>query len=120
MRERTVLVCHRFLLTVILTDGSCGRWSLAAFYPQVDLDPLIVLLEDAVILAQRMSLPAVGQQNSLHVGMAVKLDAEHIVNFALQPVGPRPDGNGTWNALAVPYLCCHTNALVTCVGVQNP
>src|SRR5579863_10253429 len=75
-------------------------WLLPALDAQVDLHPLVVLLQDAVILAQGMSLPAVGQEDSLHVRMSVKLDAEHVVDFALQPVRGRPDGDGTRQALA--------------------
>src|SRR5258708_9475593 len=70
---------------------------LAALNPQVDLHPFIVLLQNAVVLAQRMSLPALGQQNAFHVGMSVELDAKQVVDFALQPVvgGPYRIGSGT-------------------------
>src|SRR6202034_1968765 len=41
---------------------------------KVDLYPLVVLLQDSVILAQRESLPAIGQENPLQVWVAVELD----------------------------------------------
>src|SRR5579864_9096441 len=74
---------------------------LAAFNPQVDLYPFVVLLNDPVVFAQGMSLPAIRQQNTFHVGMSIELDAEHVENFALQPVGGSPDGNGTGEGLAI-------------------
>ena len=48
--------------------------SLAAFNPQVDLHPLVVLLNNAVVLAKRMALPAIGQEDAFHVRMARELD----------------------------------------------
>src|SRR5580658_5457247 len=47
---------------------------LSAFNAQIDLHPLVILLQDAIIFAQGMSLPAVGKQDALHVWMSVKLD----------------------------------------------
>src|ERR1022692_1130479 len=64
-----------------------GIWtSLAAFDTHILLHPALVLLQDPVILAQRISLPLLGQQDAPHVRMAGKLDAEHVEHFALQPV----------------------------------
>src|SRR5579872_5097016 len=65
---------------------------LPAFNSEVNLHPLSVLLQNAVILAQGKSFPAIGQKDAFHVGMPLELDAEHVVNFALQPVGGGPDG----------------------------
>src|SRR5580704_2477531 len=48
-----------------------GRQLLAALNPQVDLYPLIVLLQNAVVFAQGVALSTVGQQDALQVGMAV-------------------------------------------------
>src|SRR5579864_2479659 len=68
--------------------------SLPALDPQINLHPLIILLQDSVILSQRISLPPVGQQNALHVRMPVELNPKHVENFTLQPVGSRPQRNG--------------------------
>src|SRR5579863_2818220 len=95
------------------TTARASSCSLAALDSQVDLHPFIVLLQDAVVFAQGIPLPSLGQQNALHVGMPVKLDAKHIEDLALQPVRRRPDGHGTGNALAVKDLRLHPNALVT-------
>ena len=43
-----------------------------------------------VILAQRMALEAVVQQDAAQVRVAVEGDAEHVVHLALEPVGPLP------------------------------
>src|ERR1700691_809143 len=96
------------------------RFSLTAFDSQVDLHPLVILLQDAVIFAQRMSLPSVGQQNTFHVRMSVKLDAEHVEDFALQPVGSRPDGNGTRQARPIHDLSLHADALVARERIKHP
>src|SRR5664279_4824105 len=61
--------------------------SLAAFDSQVLLHPALVLLENSVVFAQREALPLVGQQDAPHVGVPGEFDAEHIVDFAFQPVG---------------------------------
>src|SRR5580704_11324205 len=78
-----------------------GWNSLPALDPEIDLNPLVVLLQDAVILAQRMAFPTVGQQNAFQVGVAIELDAEHVEDFALQPVRSRPDGNGAVDGFSV-------------------
>ena len=44
-----------------------------------------------VAFAQRMSLPVVRHENPAQIFVAVKADAEHVKNFALIPVGRRPD-----------------------------
>src|ERR1041384_479911 len=62
-------------------------WSLAAFDTEVFLHPPVVLLDDAVVLAQRIALPFFGHQDAPHVRMAGELDAEHVEDLALQPVG---------------------------------
>src|ERR1022692_1996188 len=114
--------CESELLGSVISSywSSYCRFSLAAFNAQVDLHPFVILLQDVVILAQRKSLPAVGQQNPLQIGMSIKLNAEHVVDFALQPVGGRPDGNGTREAFAIQNLRGHTNALVAREGIEHP
>src|SRR5258708_40099221 len=67
-----------------------------------------------------MSLPTVGKQDALHVRMSIKLDTEHIVDFALQPVGSRPDGDGTGDAFAIPNLRFDANALVARERIKYP
>src|SRR4029077_15599594 len=65
--------------------------SLAAFDSQVFLYPALVLLEYSVVLTQREALPLVGHQDAPHVGVSRELDTEHVVDFALQPVGRQVD-----------------------------
>src|ERR1022692_4924028 len=104
----------------VLTSARHCRFLLAAFNAEGDLHPLVVLLQDAVILAQGMSLPAIGQQDALHVGMPVKLDAEHVEDLALQPVRSRPDGNGAGQARAIQDLRFYANALVARERIKHP
>src|SRR5579864_4019436 len=65
--------------------------SLTALDSEVDLDPLLILLNDAVVFAQGMALPPVGQENAFQVRVAVELNAEHVEGFPLQPIGRCPD-----------------------------
>ena len=44
-----------------------------------------------VLLAQRMTLPVVGHENATLVGVTFEVDAEHVEDFALVPVGRSPD-----------------------------
>src|SRR5713226_5713041 len=93
---------------------------LATFNSQVDLHPLIVLLQDSVVLAQGMALPAVRKQNALEVRMSIELDAEHVEGLALQPVGRRPEGDRTWQALAIGDERLHADALVARKRIEHP
>src|SRR6266849_7463259 len=63
-----------------------GMDLLAAFDVQILLHPAVVLLDEPVFLPQREADPFLGQQNAAHIGMTLKLDAEHIENFAFQPI----------------------------------
>ena len=50
-----------------------------------------------VVLSQRMTLKLGIKQDSPQVGMASKLNAEHVVDFALIPVGAWPQrGEGVY------------------------
>src|ERR1035438_6015498 len=75
--------------------------SLTAFDIQVFLDPAVVLLKDTVVLAQRVALPFLRQQNPPHVRMAVELDTEHIEHLALQPVGGEVHPHGRLRLVAL-------------------
>src|SRR5208283_3579934 len=63
-----------------------GMFLLPALDPHVLLHPARVLLQDAVILAQRVTLPVFRHQNAPQVRMAGEADAEHIEHLALQPI----------------------------------
>src|SRR5579862_10050247 len=45
-----------------------------------------------IILAQRIALPIVGQHDAGEIGMIAEAHAEQVESFALEPVGPAPDG----------------------------
>src|SRR5579859_1681375 len=64
---------------------------LPALDAQVFAHPGLILLQNVVIFPQRIALPFLRQQQALQVRMALKNDAEHVVDFALQPIGRRPD-----------------------------
>src|SRR5262249_9449746 len=55
--------------------------SLTALDVQVLLHPSLVLLNNTVLLPQRITLPVFGKQDAPHVGMSREFDAEHIVDF---------------------------------------
>src|SRR5205814_10523252 len=108
-----------FSRAVPVPAGRSGR-SLPALNPEVNLYPLLILLNDAVIFSQRMTLPAFRQQNALQVGMSLEADAKHVVNFTLQPVGSRPDRNCAGHRFAIGEHRLHANALVISEGRENP
>src|ERR1700686_1349166 len=94
--------------------------SLSALDSEVDLHPLLVLLKNAVILAQRKTLPAVGHQNALQVRMSVELNTEHVEDLALQPVRSLPNRYAGRNRSAVRDLRFHPHALVARKRIENP
>src|SRR3977135_3451137 len=52
--------------------------------------------------------------------MSVEMNAKHIVDFALQPVGSRPNSYRAGHALPVRNHCLYANSLVTREGIENP
>src|ERR1700739_2957430 len=64
---------------------------LPALDAQVFAHPGLILLQNVVILPQRIALPFLRQQQTLQIRMPLKNDAEHVVDFTLQPIGRRPD-----------------------------
>ena len=60
---------------------------LTALDPQVAFHPVLILLENRIIFAQRMALPVVRHENAPEIGVAGEFDAEHIEDLALQPIG---------------------------------
>src|SRR5580658_8991107 len=93
--------------------------SLAAFDLQVFPHPGLVLLNYRIVLSQRVSLPLFGEEDAPHVGMAGELDAEHVENFALQPVGASVDGDGGFRFVALGDVRFHANALVAREAVED-
>src|SRR6266568_2902354 len=75
--------------------------SLAAFDAQIFLHPALVLLENSVVFAQRVALPLVGHEDAPHVGVPREFDTEHVVDFALQPVGRQMDAHRGLRLIAV-------------------
>src|SRR5208283_2233807 len=61
--------------------------SLAAFNSQAFLHPALVLLNNGVVLAQRITLPFLGHQDAPHIRVPGELDAEHVEHLALEPIG---------------------------------
>src|ERR1035441_7526436 len=61
--------------------------SLAALDTEVFPNPTVVLLKNTVIFAQRVPLPLLGHEDAAQIGVAFELDAEHVEDLALQPVG---------------------------------
>src|SRR3954462_8638029 len=67
-----------------------------------------------------MALPAFGQQDTFQIRMPIEANAEHVEDFALQPVGRGPDIDGAWNTLAFGDHSFYANALVAVIGIKNP
>src|SRR5436305_6534354 len=93
--------------------------SVAALDTQILPYPLIVLLKNTVILAQRMALPFFGQQNSRHIRVPRELDAEHVEDLALEPVGGQVDFHRGLGLVAVSDMRFHSQPLVPRKAVTN-
>src|SRR5215472_13883906 len=89
-----------------------GRSSLPAFNAQVFFHPHSILLDDVVVFAQRIALPAVRQKNSPQIRMPRKNNPEHVEDFALQPVGSRPDAYRARDLLAVGGMHFYAQAFI--------
>src|ERR1700747_1314649 len=85
---------------------------LPALDAQVFAHPGLILLQNVVILPQRIALPLFRQQQTLQVRMALKDDAEHVVHFPLQPIGGRPDAFHSCHRLVFPKQRLDTEALI--------
>src|ERR1051326_7209121 len=93
--------------------------SLAAFDIQVFLHPSVVLLKNSVVLAQRIALPLLRQQNPFHIGMSRKLDAEHVEDFALQPIGGEVDIYRRLRLVSIGDIGLHAHALVASEAIHD-
>src|SRR5215469_9266007 len=64
---------------------------LTAFDAEIFPHPRGVLLKNVVVLAQRVPLPLIRQQNTLQPRVAKKFDPKQVEYFAFQPVRCGPD-----------------------------
>ena len=53
------------------------------------------LIAQGIVLAERVALPIVGQENAAQLWVALELHAEEVVGFPLVPIGSGPDGGHT-------------------------
>src|SRR5579862_9596033 len=81
VRESVIYDFGLSMILCVLCSESYSP-SLSALDPQVDLHPLVVLLQNPIIFAQRMTLPSIRQQNPFHIRMPIELDSEHVVHLA--------------------------------------
>src|SRR5438445_4507596 len=96
-----------------------GMDLLAAFDVQVLLHPSIVLLNQAIFFSQRKALPLLWEQNAAHIGMAFKLNAEHVEYLALDPVRSGVHGGGGSGLAAVGDRRLDPDSLVAGETVEN-
>src|SRR5215467_16126783 len=80
--------------------------------------PLVVPVFDRVFLSQRESWPVFGQQDSAEIGMALELNTEHIVRFALHPVSAGPDAGHTGTRIALRKRSLDPESSVVRNGIQ--
>src|SRR5580704_2559378 len=85
---------------------------LPALDAQVFAHPGLILLQNVVILPQRIALPLFRQQQTLQVRMPFKNDAEHVVDLALQPIGRRPDAFHACDRFVFPKQRLDAEALI--------
>src|SRR5215469_3221626 len=94
------------------------RSSLPAFNTQVFFHPSRILLDDVVILAQRITLPSLGQQNSSQIRVARENNSEHVKGFTLQPIGRRPDARDARHLFTVGRVRLYTESLIFREGIK--
>src|SRR5262245_25641391 len=82
------------------------------------VDAAVVRRED-VVLAQRVPLPVLREQQAAEIGMAVEADAEEIEGLALEPVRPAPDrGHGLRRRLRLRHFHLEHGAVAERIRVQ--
>src|SRR5262249_49507494 len=54
---------------------------------------------DGVILAQRMPLPVLPEENAAMIGMSLEPHSEHVPTLALHPLGAPPDAGERWTTV---------------------
>src|SRR2546423_1438547 len=95
------------------------RALLPAFDSQVLLHPALVLLNNSVILAQRISLPLLGQQDAPHIGVSGELDPEHVEHLALQPVRGQVHAGRGLRPITVGDLSLDPHPLIARKAIKN-
>src|ERR1700722_1448292 len=93
--------------------------SLTTLDAQVLANPIGILFQNVVILAQRVALPFVGHQNARQVRMAFEDDSKHVVAFAFQPICSGPDFADAWDRLIFASMCFQAETLVLGERIQN-
>src|ERR1035441_1444763 len=93
--------------------------SLAALDTEVFPNPSVVLLKNTVILAQRVPLPLLGHEDAAHIGVAFELDAEHVEDLALQPVGRQVHAHRGFQLEAFGNISLDPHALVPREAVDH-
>src|SRR3984885_12114978 len=99
--------------------SSLTAHSLTALDAEVLANPIGILLQNVVILAQRIALPFVGHQNTGQVRMAFEDDSKHVVAFAFQPVRSRPDFADAGDRFVFASMGFQADALVLRERIQN-
>ena len=87
--------------------------------PRFSLHPAIVLLEDGIFLAQRVSFPLSGIRMRRMSGCPVELNAEHVEDFALQPVGGQMDADAVAGRAPSAIDGLHADPLVAGKTIQD-
>src|SRR6266581_1307623 len=109
--------CRSFASPLVLNLESRSRCPLSFFFTcnlelttysllpalnaQVLFHPTGILLDDVVILAQRIPSPLVWQQDARQIGMPGEDNSKHVKRFTLQPIGRGPNARDARNFFAV-------------------
>src|SRR5271168_3695010 len=97
----------------------CFAPLLPAFDSQVLAHPGRVLLQNVVILAQRIAFPLVRQQDALQIRMPFENNSKHVEALALEPVRRRPHFADARHRLVLARVSLQTHPLVLRERVQN-
>src|SRR6266446_310503 len=91
---------------------------LTAFNSKIFAYPGGILLQDVVVLPQRIALPLVGQQNAFQIRVPRKNNSKHVKRFSLQPICGWPNADNTGHFFSIRGVHFQPQPLVFWEGVQ--
>src|SRR5215471_4729793 len=86
----TLRSMSRVSRSAVVSDVSCDSKGIASWAWLIDRADQRLALPDRIIFAQRMALKALVHEDAFQGGMSAEGDSKHVPDFALQPVGSRP------------------------------
>src|SRR5713226_6094116 len=91
--------CCGPMFSTIVSAAPVGVWTVVVMARRLSRSSAVAF--HGIILAQRMAFPVLRHEDAPQVGVAFEPHAEQVKDFALVPVGSRPDrGDGFHRGVA--------------------